>query len=286
MKFLKPTFATFLLCAVGMARAAPAATGEETLRLGVLPFMPTLVVFKRFGPLRELLTERLGRPVELKTAPDFQAFVQRTNAQAYDIVWTAPHFALLAAEQDKYEVLATWNKQAVGMVLVREDSPVTKPEQLAGRMVATPAASAIVTLLAKEHLAKLGLRGDRAPRFSATPDHLTSRAAVLYGDADAAIVGRQIALDAQAKELPLRVLATTAGVPGVAVLASTRLPRPLRERIRQELIQLAGHEQGRTVQAASSLPSYQPAARDDLAPLGRFLTDDIRRLAIEVPVQP
>lgn len=252
-------------------RAEP-ADDAAPLRMGVLPFMQTTLIFKRFGPLRTLLSERLGRPVRLETAPSFEEFDRRSAEQHYDILWTAPHFALRVADSGTYRVLATWTEPVVGVVAVRADSPLTSLRELAGRVVATPPEPAMVNITARAHLAWLGLRGDRAPIYRPQSGHLTSRFMLLSNKADAAIFVRQALEEAQRKGLPLRLLGEIPGVPGVAVLASPKLAPNLQDRIRRVFVELTDSEQGQAALAATELPSYRAAGMEDLTPVRPYLT--------------
>jgi phosphonate transport system substrate-binding protein len=74
----------------------PANDEEEALTLGYFPLISTVALFKRFAPLRDYLAESLGRPVILQTAKDFSTFLERSDDRAYDILVTAPHFAVRA----------------------------------------------------------------------------------------------------------------------------------------------------------------------------------------------
>lgn len=261
-----------LLCSAAAQAGPPPAT--EPLRLGVLPYMPTVVLFKRFGPLRDLLAKRLGRPVRLETAPSYAEFARRTAARQYDILWTAPHFALRATDSDAYQLLATWDRPVIGVVVVRADSPITSPLQLAGKPIATPPDNAMVTLAVKRHLADLGLHGDRAPRYQAKSGHMTSRFAALSGETAAAVVEINILREARAKGLPLRRLTQAPGAPGVAVLANRALTANLRDAIRHTLLTLDEHPDGHAVLAAGELPGYRRAELSELEPLRPHLGDD------------
>lgn len=261
------------LLAAPAPHARQAAGDTEPLVLGVLPFVQPTLLFKRFGTLRDLLSQRLDRPIRLETAPSFPEFVRRTRAQRYDILWTAPHFALEAADSGAYQVLATWVKPVVGVVAVRNDSPIRSLSALSGRTIATPPDSAIVTLVTRGHLDRAGLAGRHAPRYLARTGHMTSRFMVLSGKSDAAIFERHIMEDAKRKDLPLRKLAEAPGVPGAVVLARRAHPDSLRSEIRRHLLHLGDTESGRAALAATTMPAYRAATLADLAPLRPYLDD-------------
>lgn len=256
----------WVLALLTLTLARPAAA-DETLHFGLLPFAPPAVVFKRYGPLRDLLSERLARPVRLETAPDYTTFARRTAQQRYDILWTSPHFALRAADSGAYAVVAGWARPVLALLVVAEDSPITELSQLAGKTIATPPEKALVSLIGKQLLAEQGLRGARAPRYLASSDHMTSRFTLLAGEADAAIMGDQILYDARSKALRLRAIGQAPPVPGATLLVARRLPAELRRRIQSLVVNLPRDAAGRAALAATHFPAYRRVDIGDLAPL-------------------
>lgn len=256
-----------LLLGLGLGSGAAASEHSHALHLGVVPFVQPSLIFKRFGPLRDLLAERLGQPVRLGTAATYEAFERRSAEHRYHILWTAPHFAVHAADSGAYRVLAVWREPVVGVLAVHNDSPVQTVAELAGKTIATPPRRSVVTMAMRDHLVGLGLDDAHAPTYRPQSGHMTSRARLLGGDVDAAVFGRNVLADGQQKGLPLRVLAQAPEMPGAAVLVSRRLDPAVQEAIREQLLQLEHSEQGRAALAATRMPGYRAADLDDLAPV-------------------
>ena len=101
--------------------------------MGVFPYVSGMALFKRYAPLKDYLANELGREVVLETARDFPTFIQRTAERRYDIVMTAPHFALLATDSGDYQIIARPKRDLVSVVLVPETSAMTDLSQLADR---------------------------------------------------------------------------------------------------------------------------------------------------------
>ena len=132
-------FATALLAVVILACfhvPALAADGphenKKFLLMGVFPYVSGMALFKRYAPLKDYLANELGRELVLETARDFPTFVQRTAERRYDIVMTAPHFALLAADSGDYQIVTRPKRDLVSVVLVPETSAMTDLSGLAG----------------------------------------------------------------------------------------------------------------------------------------------------------
>ncbi len=257
MPFFRP-LAGFVLA---LCLAMPAAAAEAPpLKLGFFPIISTIALFKRFAPLQTWLSERLDREVVLETARDFPTFVRRTAAREYDIVVTAPHFALLAADSGRYRVVASLKKDLVGFIVVRRDSPIRTIDELAGKRVATPPRPAIITQAGMDFLQG---RLHPPPAFQAYRSHNAAYQAVLGGDADAAVVSVNAVKKAMKKGLPLRRIGATPPLPNMAVLVATDLPPAVGERLQQALVRMEDDPRGREVLRAIGFPGYRPATNAD-----------------------
>lgn len=263
------------LGAESMVVADPAPTDtasqQNVLRFGILPFESPVTLFKRFAPLRDHLSQILGRPVVLETAKDFPEFMARLGDRKYDIVLTAPHIALRTLDQRRYEAAARHTAPLATMIVVPEDSPIRDPAQLAGLRMATPPEGAIATMVGKRHLESIGLTGENALQYRAFRTHNAAFQAALSGQADAAMTANTIytmAIQAGAK---LRLLTRSQDFPGMAILTGSDLPQPLRDAIRASFTSLKDTPEGRRVLERISHPSYEPATASDFESLRPYL---------------
>ncbi len=255
----------------GAAGAAPAAEGARPLRFGVFPIVSTVELFRRYVPLRAYLAARLGREVRLETARDFPTFVRRTAARRYDVVVTAPHFALLAASPGPYEIRGSLRRTLEGVVVVHRASRIRGLAALAGRLVATPPEPALITLAGRRLFAVHGLTGTRAPRWRAYRSHNAAYEAVAGGDADAAVVSINALRKALEREAPLREIARTPPLPNTALLVARDLPERLRARIEAAFVGADRDADGRLALQRAGLPGWRPARRADYEVLRPYL---------------
>ena len=262
-----------LLCwlAPESAVMAEPASNDAALSLGILPFESPITLFKRFAPLRDHLSRILGREVVLETAKDFPEFIARLGDRKYDIVLTAPHIALLALDQGRYEAAASHTEPLVTMIVAPEDSPVREPAQLAGLRMATPPDEAIATMVGKGHLEGLGLAGERALRYQTFRTHNAAFQAALGGQADAAMIANTIYAKAKQSGTKLRLLTQSPAFPGMAILVGNDLPPALRAAIRDGFVALKDHPEGRRVLELITHPGYQAATASDFEPLRPYL---------------
>ncbi|HKK06167.1 MAG TPA: phosphate/phosphite/phosphonate ABC transporter substrate-binding protein [Gammaproteobacteria bacterium] len=274
-----PLAARRLLCIVllsALGCLSPARAGEVAQRplvLGILPFQSPVTLFKRFAPLRDYLSKKLGHAVILETARDFPEFIHRTAERRYDFVITAPHFTLLALESGKYELRARYTKPLRAVVVVRSDSPITDASQLAGRTVSTPPRFAVITLLGQHYLAGLGLTGARAPHYEAYLTHNASHQAMIGGEASAAIISINVYNLARKRSSPLRIVGSSPPIPSMGILAASDLPSSLRIRFGKALVEMSNTESGRALLKRMAYPGFRVATPRDFAPARPYLED-------------
>jgi phosphonate transport system substrate-binding protein len=255
-----------LLLAVMPAVAADHGPDDKPLVMGFFPLVSTVALFKRFSPLKNYLSDQLGHEVVLETAKDFPTFVERTAQRRYDIVVTAPHFAVRAIDSGRYRIYAAVTKDVQQLIVVRSDSPVRQPLDLAGKVIATPPAAALMTMMGKDYLQQLGLTGARQPRYQAFLSHNAANESVIGREADGAIASSNIISKALERGEPLRVIGHGLQLPNMPTLVASDLAPDIGPRITAILVGMRDSEAGRQVLASIGFPGYRSVAAADYAP--------------------
>jgi phosphonate transport system substrate-binding protein len=248
--------------------------GKKTLLMGVFPIVSGVALFKRFAPLKDYLASELGRELVLETARDFPTFVQRTTARRYDIVITAPHFSLLAADSGDYRIVARSKRDLVSLIVVSKTSAITDLAQLAGQVIATPPASALVTQYGKDYLAEKGLKDEKGPKYRAYKSHNAAYQAVLVGHATAALVSNNAINKALDKGVPLRVIDTLPLLPNMPILVATDLPKAFAQQVERVLVTMEDTDEGRAVLKEIDFPGYWPSGVEDYKPVRPYKPAD------------
>lgn len=252
-----------------MGNTAQAATEaqQEPLILGFFPIISTVALFKRFTPLKDYLSEQLGRPVRLETAKDFPTFAQRTGDRRYDIVVTAPHFAIRAVDSGKYQIKATLLKDVQQLLVVHKNSPIQQIAELAGKRIATPPPRALMTMMGKTYLREHGLTDEREPSYLAFTSHNASNEALIAGQVDAAIASSNIIGKAKERGAPIRILSEGLKLPNMATMVATDLPPALAEQIEQAFVGMRDNAQGRDALKHMGFPGYRSVSITDYEPV-------------------
>ena len=253
--------------------ALPAQGAPSAWTLGVFPIVTPVTLFQRFSPLAQYLAEHLDHPVVLETAKDFPTFLRRTSQARYELVVTAPHFALRAEDEGRYRIVASLKKSLWGLYVVHRDSPLQSLEDLAGKVVATPPPQAIITAAGRLDLEEVvGLTGERAPRYRAFRSHNAAYQAVLGGQVDAAVVSVNAVRRALDRAVPLRVLGKTRPLPNTAFLVRRDLGPEVASQVAAILSAMDSDPQGKRVLAKLGFPGYRPASLTDYEVLRPYLS--------------
>lgn len=244
------------------------------LQMGLLPYLSGDRLFEYFLPMKDYLEVKLKRRIVLSTAPDFKAYVQRAARGEYDIYQTAPHFALLAEVEHGYRRVAKLTRELDGDVIVGLKSPVQRVEDLRGRIVITPDALAITSMLGEHLLKDHGLKPGRDYRLVRANSHNNAILTVHHGSADAALtsaaVFEQLALEIRRD---LRVLAKTRKVPHMMVMAHKRMPPAEYQRLKTALLAFTRKGPGQKFFEITGYSDIGPITDADMARLQPFLID-------------
>ncbi len=135
----RPTvmFLFFLLILWGISppTPCPAHDAPNIIKFAVYPYKSPKSVIEVFGPLAARLEKKLGKKVQLVSAPDAQAFLAKGMAGEYDLALpsTTVFYKMLPAG---YTVIAHGVPPFWGGIIVRQDSEITTIEQCKGKKIA------------------------------------------------------------------------------------------------------------------------------------------------------
>ena len=251
---------------------------EEALTLGYFPLISTVALFKRFAPLRDYLSESLGRPVILQTAKDFPTFVERSDDRAYDILVTAPHFAVRASDSGEYRIRATLVEDVQQLVVVREDSEIRGVTELAGKTIATPPRRALMTMMGVQHMIDAGLAGDKAPTYMEFTSHNAANEALVANEVDAAIASSNIIRKAIERGELLRIISRGLQLPNMATMVATDLDDDIGQQLVDILVGMHDSEEGREALEQIRFSGYRPVNAADYEPARPYMQQRIADL--------
>ncbi|MBF0269869.1 MAG: phosphate/phosphite/phosphonate ABC transporter substrate-binding protein [Alphaproteobacteria bacterium] len=261
-------------CLIASLLAAFQANAQTApLDVGIFPHLSVRTLMERFQPLRDHLERSLQRPVTFVTAPDFQTFVERTQAKQYSFVITAPHFARLAQLKAGYRPLLQPKSSMRGVFLVSAAAPIFKLADLKGRKIATPDRLAVVTAMGEDALQAEGVKIPTDAALLALPSHNAAVLALKHGQADAALISELQFLQMKAEErAELRPIATTKTLPMPLIfMAGPDMPGAEAQAIGNAILDFAKTEEGKRFLETTRYQDIEPTSEAEMKQLDPYL---------------
>lgn len=268
-----------LATALALMLAALPAAARAPLQLGVVPYLPTATLFDTYEPLRRHLAEKLGRPLELSTAPNYREFALRARDGAYDLAVASPGLGHYLEKDAGYLPLAVSRHEIRALLMIRSESKFAAIADLKHGRIATLDPFTVMNQLGRQLLRQGGVDPEREVRFEYVSTSYNAAHALLLGEVEAIVlpttVQEQLPAGMRAR---LRVLAQSSALPGIAVYARKAAPLPPPETLAAWLIAFGEQsETGRRFLREARLDGLRPPAPGEFRQLDAFLPE-MRRL--------
>lgn len=112
----------------------------SVIRFGVVPLESPATMFKKFSPLADYLGRRLGRPIDLRVAVDFEGAVKDIGENITQLCYMTPSTFIEANKRYGVKVLAKALRNGKpyhhSVIITRADSDIRSLEDIKGRTFA------------------------------------------------------------------------------------------------------------------------------------------------------
>jgi phosphonate transport system substrate-binding protein len=174
------------------------AFGQQPLVLGIHPYLKSEDLQQRFRPLADYLSEQLEVPVIVRIGTSYQHHIQAVGSDQIDIAFLGPSQYIYVTEHFGLKPLlvrmeTNANPTFRGHIVVQADSPITRMEQLRGKLFAFGDPKSTMSSLVPQAMLKqsgIGLDGLAGYRHYSNHDNVALT--VLAGDADAGGVKEEV----------------------------------------------------------------------------------------------
>ncbi|MDD5329984.1 MAG: phosphate/phosphite/phosphonate ABC transporter substrate-binding protein [Sulfuricella sp.] len=265
--WLKPA-AVKMLYGVGMLAGLMASFPAlaETYSFAVVPQFEQRKLYAIWKPIVDQLEKRTGLSLKLTATLSVPEFEHELNKGTFDFIYCNPYHFLKMIPTVGYVPLVRDSDPLRGILVVRKDSPVQSPSELAGKTAAFPSPNAIgASLLMRADLARLH-HVAVAPLYVKT--HSSVYLHVVNGLADAGGgVEKTLTEQEPAVRNALRVLYATRELPSHPVAAHPRVPKADREKVRKALLEMGATKEGRALLAEVPIGRVVPADLEDYTPM-------------------
>lgn len=255
----------------------PQAASKPNYLLGVHPLHNPVRLFEVYGPLVDLLNNRIAEAhFTLEASRNYEEFDKKLYARHFDLALPNPYQTINALKHG-YQVFGKMADDELfrGILLVRKDSGIRAIAELKGKAVSFPAATALAaTMLPQQYLYDHGL-----PITAYEPRYVGSQESsimnVYLGNTAAGATWpppwQAFQKDHPDQAAQLTVQWQTASLPNNSLVARDDFPPALRERIAGILFNLQNSQEGKVILANIPLSHFQAATAKTYDPVGRFV---------------
>lgn len=281
MRVISKGIIGLMLCGLSLASLA----GED-IEIAIFPYLSVHQLLGLYEPLRSHLEQESGRPVRLVTAKNFPSFVADVHQHPYTLLINAPHMARLAELKSGYEAILRPEVTLYPVIVVEAGSGITELSELRGAQVATPFASAIITMMGAEIFREAGMLPGQDVTFSHAGSHNNAVEQLLNEQAVKAAIVSSSAFGAVSERYQGRVQRllenrSVSGLPPVVYLAGPHLSAAERQQLQQSLLRFANeNEQGKAMLQASRHYSLRIFDQADRAAIDPFMADTLEAFVL------
>jgi phosphonate transport system substrate-binding protein len=226
-----------LSLAVGLT-AGTAYAADEILFGSVAMDIPA-VMHKRLTPLTKYLSDKLGRTVSLKLAPNMGVAIEETATGQVDLAYLTPVAYIKAKNKGNAQVLVKTVTDGMAsfqlMIVVKEDSPIKSIQDLVGKSFAFGDKRA---LLQQATVVGAGVKLEQFSEYQFLGHYDNIARAVLNNDFDAGVLKDTMALKWEGKGL--RILYRSPPLPPYNIAVSAKVDKKLVAQLRDAFLALDG----------------------------------------------
>jgi phosphonate transport system substrate-binding protein len=225
------------LCSPLTGAAQNSVPAEPGIRFGSVAMDIPAEMYRRLTPLTKYLSEALKRPVTLKLSSNMSAAIDDVASGDVEIAYLTPVAYLKAQAKGNAQLVVEilTNKRASFqlMVVVRDDSPIKRVQDLRGKTFAFGDKAAI---LQRAVVVSAGMPLEQLGEYKFIGHYDNIAKGVVSGDFDAGILKDTTAIDW--KHRGLRILHSSPPLPPYNIVAGSKVDARLLKQIRQAFLAL------------------------------------------------
>jgi phosphonate transport system substrate-binding protein len=253
---------------LGLSAPGLAQSGAEpkVYTVGVTPQFESRRLFQIWRPLLDAIEKESGVRLSLRGAATIHEFEAQYFGAQFDFAYANPYLVGVKNPRGYVPLVRDIGHSLVGVLVVRQDSPIQTPKDLEGKTVAFPAPDAVAACL----MVRAKLESDYGvhvvPRFVRSHDSTFLNAALGTTDAAGGVMGTLGQQPPDVRKL-LRVLLSTSEVAAIPLVANPSVPQDVREKVRAAFLKLGTTEAGRALLAKVPIQQVGLASMADYASL-------------------
>jgi len=245
----------------------------QTLTFSVVPQQSASRLAMQWSPILKDMSKFVGQEIIFATAPNIPIFEARLKKGEYSFAYMNPyHFVVFNKEPGYQAVAHAKDKKIKGIIVVRKDSGITKPEQLNGKQLAFPAPAAFAaSILTRTYLTNSGIHF--TPKYVSSHDSVYLSVAKGLYPAGGGVMRTFKAMKKEIRDqlVPMWI---TKGYTPHAVAVNPSVDPNITKKVQTYLTQLASTKHGRQLLEPLKIKGFVKANNHDW--------DDVRKLDIDL----
>lgn len=245
------------------------AASEQTYTFCIVPQFEQRRLYATWKPIIDELGKRTGLKFNLVTTLKIQDFEKAYIRGDFDFTYVNPFYIMELHDKQGYIPLVADKVPLRGILVVRKDGPIQTISDLNDKTIAFPSVNALgASLLVRADL-------DQLHHVTFTPIYVTTHSSVyLHVTQDLAAAGGGVEKTLQEQDenirSQLRVIYTTREFPSHPVAAHPRVPKNVREKVRQALLDMAQTVNGQKMLQEVPVQQFIPVNYSDYAHMEKW----------------
>lgn len=251
---------------------------EHKYTFGVFPYVTPAQLVKFQRPLKDYFELKLGRSVNMVTAPNFKTFVERTHNGSYDFILTAPHLARLAEKQKNYQRIALAAHHVQGVYLVRLDSDIGSLDDMHWKTITMAAPLSVLFQMGEKQLRQHGLINGKNITIRVTRTHNNAMHAPLRRESEVSLTGLTLWKRlGKKKKLKLKPVATTPKLPGLMLMAHPRIDKKTLNILKTSALEFYNTSEGRHYYQLTGFKGFTRISNKNMADMDPFIRSFVKK---------
>jgi len=234
-----------LLIIFFMLMGYSAVSPSAEFSLSIVPQFDSRKIEEAWAPIAREIELKTGHRIILRGAPTIPDFETRLYKGEFDFAYMNPYHFVQAQKSQRYTALLREQAEPLqGIIVVRNDNPIKRVEELHGRKIAMPAPNALgASLIPRAEFAR---KFKIAPEISYVKSHASVYRGVIAGTVDAG-GGIESTLEAETPAIKnqLRILYKTVALPTHPIAAHSRVPAAISKQFQEVILAYAETPEGR-----------------------------------------
>jgi len=256
----------------------PLRTGEKVFIIGVHPLHNPKRLHEIFGPIAEYLSQNIeGVSFKIEASRNYAAYDKKLYNRKFHFALPNP-FQTVNSLKYGYNVFGKMSddENFRGIFLVRKDSNIKKVTDLKGHAVSFPAPTALAaTMMPQYYLQQHGLNVMKDIDIKYVGSQESSIMNVMLGNTKAGATWpppwRALSKERPKLAKELMVVWQTSPLPNNGLVVRDNVDEKILSRVKELLINLHQHHQGKKWLAKMELSKFEIATNDTYKPVVAFL---------------